>query len=452
MEHMEVPVNQREDREKLEQRPTVLPFPASTGRHLSREDTANLTAEWRDRELRSIGGWVQCRGLSPEQLEDIYQETVVELLDRRHRDQEHLRYALRSGIRMRAMNMRRDGRRHEEILAASEPELRLLTDARQAREQPEQIVLKDQDRLIAWEFMTELSDIEKRTYQLMVDGMGADRIARTRGIPVNDARRLIEACERKREVFQVLYERGRLCGYRASTIEALLRGESSTQELADRAFAHLDSCPRCRAEHKTNANRLRRSFRDQVAALLPVPVIATHLDWTEKLGLRARIIQHRLSVGDLPFSSPGARERATMLFAGGGLTGKLAAGTATLALLAGGAIDAARTLEHHATRSHQKTPPVASTIESEPNPQLQQAVFAFSHPTHSSHHAPTPGRGLPMMPGHVVPIRPAKRTLSPGRQHEPDSLAYLGIPANRPASSVSRTHSPEQRGGGPFSP
>ena len=51
-------------------------------------------------------------------------------------------------------------------------------------------------------------------------------IAPVLGIPVNEARNTARACERKRERFQLLYDTGRLCGYRAQTIQALQNGES----------------------------------------------------------------------------------------------------------------------------------------------------------------------------------------------------------------------------------
>src|ERR1700722_10401383 len=431
MEHVEVPADQQRDDEGLQRQPIVLPFTAATVRRLGRQDAAELMTDWRASELRSIGGWVQCRGLSADQLEDVYQETVVELLGRDHKDEEHLRYALRSGIRMRAMNMRRDGRGREGILAAREPELRLLADARQALEQPEQIVLAEQDRLIAWEFMTELSDAEKRIYELVAEGMGAGRIARTRGIQVNDARRLMGVCERKRQTFQRLYEAGRLCGYRASTIQALMNGEPSTQALAERAFAHLDSCPRCRAEHKTTAKKLRRGFRDQVAALLPGPILATHLGWSEKFGIRARVVHHRLATGDLPFVGPGVHERTATIFAGGGLASKLAAGTATLALLAGGASVATHALDHHSIGPHKKTSPLASTTAHQTSPASRHENLVSAHAARASHQASHRRGAFALMPGRVVPLRRADHAVSSAPQREPGGLAYLGIPANQ---------------------
>jgi hypothetical protein len=349
--------------------------------------------------------------------------------------------------------MRRDELRHREILASSEPELRLLADASQALAQPEHVVLAEQDRLIAWEFMTELSDGEKRTYELMVEGMSANRIARVCGIPVNEARRLVRACERKREAFQLLYEAGRLCGYRASTIRALLNAEPSTQELADRAFAHLESCAHCRAEHKTNANRLRRSFRDQAAALLPAPVLAAHPGWFERLGLRTRLIHHRLLTGNLPFWGGGVRERAGALLTGGGFAAaKLTAGTATLALLAGGAIDATRIMEHHART---RTPaPTANLSEDQPDPgESLQAFFASSWQVSAQRRVRrTPGRALSAAPGRVVGI-PRRISVPPRlRQRDPGGFAFLGIPTSKPARVARRVPAPEQSGGGLFSP
>src|ERR1700742_2230842 len=58
--------------------------------------------EWQEQELRLARRFGECRGLNPEQLEDIYQETSVALLTRSYVSEEHLRNALRMGIRQRA--------------------------------------------------------------------------------------------------------------------------------------------------------------------------------------------------------------------------------------------------------------------------------------------------------------------------------------------------------------
>src|ERR1019366_928692 len=152
-----------------------------------------------------------------------------------------------------------------------------------------------------------------------------------------EARNTARSCERKRERFQLLYDTGRLCGYRAQTILALQNGEATSEVLAERAFAHLESCGHCRLEHRTNAKRLRRSFRDQAAALLP-PVFIGHLGWLSRLGLRARLLLHRLGIDTVPVGQGGVRERAVALLAGGGVGAKVAVGVVTVGVLAGGAV------------------------------------------------------------------------------------------------------------------
>src|SRR5450759_1757780 len=58
-----------------------------------------LLGEWQQVELRIARAFAECRGLSTEQLEDLYQETVLALLPRRYESEEHLRNALRAGLK-----------------------------------------------------------------------------------------------------------------------------------------------------------------------------------------------------------------------------------------------------------------------------------------------------------------------------------------------------------------
>ncbi|HLB21355.1 MAG TPA: hypothetical protein VK605_04560, partial [Solirubrobacteraceae bacterium] len=63
-----------------------------------------VLGEWQAQEIRLARGYAECRGLSTEQLEDIYQETSVALLSRPYQTEEHLRNALRTGLKHRALN------------------------------------------------------------------------------------------------------------------------------------------------------------------------------------------------------------------------------------------------------------------------------------------------------------------------------------------------------------
>ena len=279
------------------------------------ERVGQILGEWQGRELRVARGFVECRGLSKEQLEDIYQETTLALYSRPYDSEEHLRNALRDGIKKRALRLHRDEHRHGQIRARSAPGLRLMAETREEQTAPEPAVLAKEDRLIALEFKTELDEDEQRVFAWLVEGLQYRAVASVLNIPVNEARNTARSCERKRERFQLLYDTGRLCGYRAQTILALQNGEATSEVLAERAFAHLESCAHCRLEHRTNAKRLRRSFRDQAAALLP-PVFIGHLGWLARLDLRARLLLHRLGIDTAPVGQGGVRERAVALLRG----------------------------------------------------------------------------------------------------------------------------------------
>jgi hypothetical protein len=77
-------------------------------------------------------------------------------------------------------------------------------------------------------------------FWLIADGMRYRAIASALEIPVKRTRNASRSCERKRERFQPLYDTGRLCGYSAATIQALQGGEVTSEEVARRAFAHLE--------------------------------------------------------------------------------------------------------------------------------------------------------------------------------------------------------------------
>lgn len=424
------------------------------GRPSRTEYVAGLLEQWRSRELRASRRWMECRGLSHEQLEDIYQEVALIVLEREYHDDEHLRYAVRWGIRMRARNMRRDQLRHEEILAGSEPELRLASTARQELEQPERQTLAEQDRLVAWEFLTELNGLEKQALGLVLDGMGYQRIAGKLGIEVNEARRATRAAQRKLERFRVLYSTGRMCRYREATILALQRGEKTSEALAQGAVIHLESCARCRSEHKTSAERLRRRFQDHAAALLPGPMLSAHSRWFVRLGARARIAQHRLLIDGLPYGNGGVRARVGALLTGSGVTAKIATGAASLAVVAGTAVGVTHALHHATTRSPHDLASVAVAAERSTGAQLLPASFASLRPHSGAGLAYWPKRTRPAGSGRVVaPPRLQRRDSSNIRQHEPGGFAYLGVPVRATQASLARHIASEgQSGGGLFSP
>src|SRR6185312_14652148 len=146
-----------------------------------------------------------------------------------------------------------------------------LAEAKGALTAPEQSLIAQQDRLIAVEFLAELDPLERNVFALKAERLQYRAIAAALGIPVNEARNAARSCERKRERFQLLYDTGRLCGYRASTIQAFAEGTAS-QEVETRARAHLHACTHCRAAATRPGSRLTQ----RLAAFLPLPVLLRH--------------------------------------------------------------------------------------------------------------------------------------------------------------------------------
>ncbi len=249
--------------------------PSSTQQGFSPQRIGQILGEWQSHELRVARGFTECRGLSTEQLEDIYQETALALYSRSYDSEEHLRNALRTGLKHRALNMHRDERRRGQILARSAPGLRLMAQASEVQSAPEPAALAHEDRLIISEFLTELNPVEQRVFWLLSENMQYRAIATALGIPVNQARNTARSCARKREHFQLLYDTGRLCGYRARTIQALQNGEVTSEELAERAFAHLDELRalprRAQDERQPAAAQLPRPGRGTAATCVRRP-------------------------------------------------------------------------------------------------------------------------------------------------------------------------------------
>jgi RNA polymerase sigma factor (sigma-70 family) len=419
-------------------------------RELAVEETGQVLGEWQSRELRVARGFVECRGLGTEQLEDLYQETALALLRRPYRSEEHLRNALRTGIKHRALNVHRDERRRGEILAHHAPELHLAAHAVEAENGPELAVLARQDRAVVSEFLTELSAVEQRVFWLLAEGLQYRAIAPVLGIETTVARNASRACERKRERFQLLYDTGRLCGFRAGTILALQSGQTTSEELARRAFAHLERCAHCRAEHKTNARRLRRSFQGQAAALLPVPALVGHLGWLARLGVRARTMQHRV-VGDIiPAGQGGVRDRAAALLFGGGAGAKVAVGVVTVAVIAGGTLGATHVLDHPGAPRHDRaSQPAVEIPRATPQPvnllRVPAAPFTGVSARRAVHVSARPRQSSP---GHALSSA-GRRSV----QREPGGFAYLGVPTGAsPQSSAPEPAHTARSSGGAFSP
>jgi hypothetical protein len=310
--------------------------------------------------------------------------------------------------------------------------------------------------LIVAEFMSELSELEQRVFRLEAEGLGYRAMAPILCVEVNDARKAFRECERKRARFQLLHDTGRLCGYRSRTIQALLSGEGASERLARGAWAHVARCGHCRADHKTNARRLRRSFQEHAAALLPIPALAGHMGWLVRLDMRVRTVQERVFGYGSPPGTGGVRERALAMVIGGGAAVKLAAGAATVAVLAGGTIGASDVLHghrvHHRHHAGRSSAALSGSAREPRTPPLLRATASV---------APAP--------------RAARQTSNQGdngsarrARREPGGFAFLGVPSARaPRGPSARTASvsrptttsstaavsrDRQSGGGPFSP
>jgi DNA-directed RNA polymerase specialized sigma24 family protein len=134
---------------------------------------------------------------------------VLVLLERQFQDEEHLRNALRLGIRHRALHLHRDRRRRGEILSENARAILRIAEATQRLAWPEEAALRAADGSIISDFASELSDLERRVFALTGDGIRYRAIAARLGIPVNAARQAYRSYERKRERFQILYDAGR---------------------------------------------------------------------------------------------------------------------------------------------------------------------------------------------------------------------------------------------------
>ena len=442
-------------------KPPYAPAPGVTlpgaGTPLQAGQVAAILDQCRHRELRIARGFRECRGLSPQQLEDIYQETLLALLRLPYYNEKHLCDALREGIKKRALNLHRDERSHEKILADNAPAIHAAQQARSADQTPEQLALARQDRLLITEFLAELTGRnELRVFWLVTEGMGYNRIAKILKIEANEARSTVAACERKRERFQKLHDSGRLCGYRAATVKALLEGQAASPELVGIAVAHVARCARCQAEHETNAKRLRRAFEEQAAALIP-PAFTTHLGWLTRSSIQSRTLAQRLYPDWISVGQGGARERAATLLAGGGASAKLAAGIATVAVIAGAGITATHALEHHQRHPHHHPAASATNLARATLP-VELALPSLPVPAgtavlpRASRHAAARHQGAP---GHVVAsAHEATRPTDPNRR-EPGGFAYLGVPTSTPTPTPASVQQPAQTAthtGGPFSP
>ena len=425
---------------------------------LSGELVGDLLGRWQRRELRRASRFGECGGLTREDLEDIYQDSALVLLEREFESEEHLRRALHEALKHRALNTHRNRSRHGRIVEHAYSGQEALEHAAELEQASDRPVLAEQDQLIVREFLAELTEQEGHVFRLLADGHGWRGAADALGAPRNEIRAAARSCERKRERFALLYTTGRLCGYRAHTIQALTAGETDSAVLARRAHAHLQACARCRIEHGTNGERFRRLFDRDALALLPLPVLAQRLPLFSRIAARAnRVAQHA----------------AGPITGGGGASAKLAVGVASVAIAAGGTIGATQALTHHSPRAtarhHQATPrPRVATggtrVEHQTSASPTSAVAAqrtdrprkrTASPTAArttSTTATTTSSTTSTTPAFsAAPLTPAP-TVSSG-QSGARGFGYLGVPHST-ASSVPAVHQTAKATprGGAFSP
>jgi RNA polymerase sigma factor (sigma-70 family) len=417
---------------------------------LDRELTGQLLCRRQAQELRVARSFRECRGLTTEELEDVYQDSALALMGERFENERHLRNELRIAIKYRALHVHRDERRHQRIHHERAADIHILASARPAEQNPEDLALAGEDRRIIVEFLAELDATQQKVFWLAVENgthTGYHRIALALGISNSQARNALRACEQKRERWLLLYSTGRLCGYRSRTITAIQAGQDTSRELAQRAAAHLQNCPSCRSEHHITARRLQRIFEQQAAALLPIPVLATRAGWLThakhtgrhlKSRLANHIMGHRIVHG-----------RLALLYSSEATSAKLAR-LATTAALAAGALTAthALTAKHHTPAATRAA--ITSTHPLAPIALLTPLAKRIPAPQHALVLV-RPSRSRARTPGHV--LAPGHAASSAERkQRAPGGFAYLGVPTSHPAPAPGAKQSHIPGGGGEFSP
>lgn len=164
------------------------------------DGVGQVLGEQRRRELRLARSFRECWGLSPEEIEDIYQDTALALMKRPHNDAEHVLKALRLGIKQRAQKLHRDLRRRREILTEHAPGIDRVARARESEREPEREAERGEERDAAMQFLGELSALERAVFvACTVHGLGYAAVAEIYGIGVADARRAGRAARGKRE-------------------------------------------------------------------------------------------------------------------------------------------------------------------------------------------------------------------------------------------------------------
>ena len=248
-----------------------------------RVDVAELLSRWRRGELAAARYFKECGGASSSDLEELFDGTATALLERDYESTDHLRAALRRGIKLRALRLHRDRATRQRTLERAAPTIHAEQTWHARQIEPESELLAHEDKAIICEFLADLTQVECQVFVLVSEGNSWRAIGTALSLPKNEARNAVRACERKRGRFLTLYTTGRLCGYRSRTIGAVLRGDEPSDTAQRQALAHLRHCRSCQAKHKTDAARLRTAFERGALALLPAPTLLSR-----RLGLLDR--------------------------------------------------------------------------------------------------------------------------------------------------------------------
>jgi RNA polymerase sigma factor (sigma-70 family) len=179
---------------------------SSHGGGLSRRRVGEILGAWQVAETRIARRFPECRGLSSEQLEDLYQETVIALLARPYTSEAHLCNALRQGIKHRALNLHRDLRRRGQILAEHAPSIHRVAQESATSTSPENMAMLGEDRSVILAFLAELDPFERHVFELTAEGLRYRAIAKRLRVDVNEARRAARSVERKRIQFRLRHD------------------------------------------------------------------------------------------------------------------------------------------------------------------------------------------------------------------------------------------------------
>jgi DNA-directed RNA polymerase specialized sigma24 family protein len=207
-----------------------------------------LFAQLRSSELRIAHTFKECSSIGGVDIEELFDATTSALLARRFESEDHLRYALRLGIKRRALNLYRDRAIHSRILEQAAPAMRASREEQAWREAPERACIAREDEFLAAEFLAQLTKRQREVFALIANGRRGRAIATELKIDPNVARNEIRFCEYERQRFLTIYEAGRLCGYRSRAIDTVLSGRRTNELARDQARVHLSYCRSCQAK------------------------------------------------------------------------------------------------------------------------------------------------------------------------------------------------------------